>query len=145
MKLSYNTLTILWCFAWMGILFAAGLDLAFRTNALLGSIVCIVGSVVLAFLGKIHVPSLRGPGETKRSWIWQSLRVLIAAVALVPTGVVSLWMNTHIVDRLPSSFFLGWWAMPFAIVAGTAQLAVLIVLFVVICTRLERMLGIPQT
>ena len=145
MKLGHNTLTILWCFAWMGILFAAGLALAFRTNAWLGSIVWIVGSVVFAFLGKIHVPVLRAPGETKQSWIWQSLRVLIAAIALVPTGVASLWMNTHIVDRLPDGFFVGWWGMPIAIVGAALQLALICALFVVICSALERMLRIPQT
>ena len=127
-KPNYYVLTILWFLVWTSLLCFTGVKIALLTNALFGAIIWIFGSTIISFIGKIFIPALRAPGETKQTWILQSIHVLIAAGTLL----ISLFVNKFTIYYLPDIFFTGWWS-------ASIVICIQIAIFLIIYASIEKL------
>ena len=145
MKLNNTALTVLWCFMWMGILFVIGVLLAFQTNAFIGSLIWIVGSVVLAFLGKIYVPALRAPEETKETWICTVKSIVATIIAMLIIGIPAFWIHKSIYALTRILFTPGGVGLTMTVGLVVIEWTLVALLFFPTCNKIEKLLGVTGT
>ena len=149
-SLSQNLLTALWCIACTTLLFLLGFYISRFLKSdygtFTGAAVWIIGTIVCAFLGKIFIPALRDPRETKQTWIWQSLRILIAVISLISGILISLIINIILIIFIQSLFptlLVGWSEILITVAVLSSQIVAGIVFCVVLCQTMEKAFGIP--